>query len=122
VGPVGSPEMVSRADFHEMPMLSSFFPLSFKGGATWTQFDGLCGSCDREFGPDKIRGTVTQPFDSVFIVDAMGLCDLCDKVTPFKYRLHKDGITGVSPQTGEWSRWSFRDRSLWGKLLAWWRR
>ena len=112
---------MTRSEFFDLPLLSSLFPLVFKNGVRWTRFSGLCGHCDRKLQQGEIRGSVTRPFDSVFVVDAVGLCGACGMITPFKYRLHRDlGITGVSPQTGEWARWQAHRPSLWKRFLAWW--
>ncbi len=96
-------------EFYEQPTVQSFFPLVFGDGARWETFTGRCGTCDGALGEGELRGTVTRPFGSVFIIDAWGYCGGCRRLTPFKYRMHEDmGMTGQYPGTGDWVRWEPR--------------
>lgn len=109
---------MTRDELHELPLLSSFFPLVFRSGARWERFHGRCGKCDAELPDGSLRGSVTHPFDPVYVVEAMGLCPSCDTLTPFSYRLHEDmSMTGPSPRDGGWSRWE-APRSAWRRLLS----
>ncbi len=87
--------MTTLDEFRAMVPIERRFPLVFRSGARWDSFEGHCGACDRAFEPRELRGTVEQPFASVFVVDALGYCEACRLLTPFLYRFHEDmGMTG----------------------------
>jgi hypothetical protein len=114
---------VTKEEFYAQARISSFFPLVFRTGARWNALSGKCGDCDREFEDRDLRGEVSSPFSSVFIVRATGFCSTCNLLTPFSYRLHEDmGMTGISPHTGEWVRWEAKPGTLFErlrKILGW---
>lgn len=88
------------------PTIASQFPLVFSNGARWDEMEARCNGCGFEGGGDDLRGSVTQPFRDVFIVDAVLSCPSCTRQTRAHYRLLSDmSMTGRSPTTGEWARW-----------------
>jgi hypothetical protein len=109
---------VTKDEFYERQVLSSFFPLIFDNGTQWTSFTGQCNQCGKDILDADLRGMVTRPFARVFIVDAFGFCPSCELLTPYRYRLHADmGLTGISPKTGEWSRWEPKRPWAWLRKL-----
>jgi hypothetical protein len=118
-------------EFHELPTIMSYFPLTFVSGRQrWTNFELNCSDCDRVIPHDATRGEVSKLFGggyrSVKVdyeVVAYGLCPACDKLTTARYTLHEDmTLTGHHPKTGEAARWKMRKLTWWEKLLEWFER
>lgn len=113
---------MTEDELRALPRISSFFPLVFRTGTRWNQISGTCGSCKTPIEDCDLRGEVTRPFPSVYIVCAVGFCRPCHLLTPFTYRLHEDmGMTGIDHRTGEWARWEPKPATLFGRLRGWFR-
>lgn len=98
-----------------MPAISDSMPVKFKNGALFTEISGYCINCNKLIEPDLLRGSVIYPFDSVAIVDAVGVCHECNLISGFYWRLHNDmRITGQ--RDGKWYTWrpqySFHDQLI----------
>ncbi len=99
--------MLSKEEFAQLPLISSFFPIKMPNGAIWQQFIGCCKSCEVDITDNNFKGIVTRPFDGgAWIVDAVGFCPTCSVLTGYEYRLMPNSeIVGISPQTGKWTIW-----------------
>jgi hypothetical protein len=114
VSEVGS--QTRRVDPDAPPLVASF-PLVFPNGAMWSSFKAFCNGCRCEMA--DLRGTVTKPYPTIFVVEAYGLCEPCRLITTVSYRLHDDvSMSGRSPTTGRWSRWEV-ERPWWVRLRRW---
>lgn len=111
---------MTRADFFALPVLSSQFPLAYGNGAKWTGMTGECGSCEKPFEDSCFRGTAEPGLQyadgtsRVYMLDGVGLCEGCERVTHFRYRLYDD-MSMVGMKDGECARWVPR-RSWWSRL------
>jgi hypothetical protein len=104
-------------EFYEKPEISKFFPLKFESGQRWTEFTGHCFECDRLIKGSNLRGSVSETFRGVHILDAMGYCPECNLLTPYRYRLYADGISGRT-KTGEWARWDTEYKyTIWQRIV-----
>ncbi len=89
-----------------MPTIESQFPVSFDDGGGFPMFTAYCARCERPIDNQHLRGQVIRSRHDQYTIEAAGACFTCNIATPVNYRLHKDGtMTGISPDTGEWTTW-----------------
>ena len=111
---------MTRQDFYALTLLSSHFPLVFGNGGRWTEMKGECGSCHTVFEDGMFRGTADVKLwnrdgtPRMFQVEGVGLCDDCDRITTFEYRLYDD-MSMVGMKNGKWARWEAK-RSWWSAV------
>lgn len=117
----------------ERPTVMSQFPLVFGRGGRWLSFEGSCTSCHAVLPPDEIRGVVKaarvhaasfrdEGGDAyAFHVDALGYCDSCNLLTPFRMVMTDDmrmatfdgGYMNIfEPRRSLWPRLKSRIRQL----------
>jgi hypothetical protein len=91
-----------------MSTLESQFPVTFPNGTTWQKLDGNCAQCGGVLHPSMVHGLVSRPIPSVAVVEAVGECEACKKLTQFYCRLHDDmRITGpAGPSESSWCTWA----------------
>lgn len=102
--PTVDPKPKTVGEFQALPTVASQFPIVIREGAHWDTFTGYCKACDAELDEDKIRGHVTQPFESTFDIEAWGMCD-CGTMSSFNFRFLPDMSMVGRSTTGEWSIW-----------------
>ena len=105
-------------EFEALPTLMSQFPLVFASGARWNEMTGSCARCGCLI---EMRGDVTSWGPShavkVYVIDALGYCDACELLTPFRYRMYADmSVTGE--RDGAWVTWPAK-RSVWWRFRRW---
>jgi hypothetical protein len=103
-----------------MPLLVESFPLVHPEGMRWMQLSVECARCSHEIPNSHVRGRVTfiparkgfwarltrKTRPSTFALNALGLCEPCRLLTPFRYQLHSDStMTGEHPVTGKEETW-----------------
>lgn len=95
-------------DFYDHPTIASAFPLVFASGARWNEMTAKCGGCGRIIDDANLRGTVARwgpkHAPTVFVVDGLGYCFACERLTPFRHRLHAD-MSVSWEREGVWVRW-----------------
>lgn len=107
---------VTLAEFHALPTIASFFPITYAQGGRWTTFDVRCNDCGRMVPSESTRGSVEREIKGDYRsshvhyrVTAFALCPTCVKMTKATYVLRDDlTIEGEDPRTGE--------RALWGPI------
>lgn len=118
---------MTEEEFFALPLLSSWFPLSFSPNAQrWDELSVRCGDCERYVPADRTRGTVRpeghgyRSGPTCYAVEAYALCPDCDSLTSASYLLHADmSISGVDPRTGRDSRWRGRRSGLLERAWRW---
>lgn len=109
-------DITYRRKLFEMPSIAEQMPVVFDNGNGWEDFDGYCGTCDKEIKPDLLRGSVTKPFSNVAVLHAVGVCQDCDKCTCYNYRLYPDmRISGIVGD--KWAEWK-TEITLWDRLFS----
>lgn len=93
------------AEFHELDLLDTYFPVTFASGKQGVPLRCLCLECSRPLTDQDLRGTVTEGLADTFSVSSTGWCQDCHVFICMEYRVHPDGIySGLVD--GEWRRWS----------------
>ncbi|WP_137887603.1 hypothetical protein [Pseudomonas sp. 2FE] len=93
-----------------MATIDSQLPVSFENGQRWSEFKGLCRSCNKYLPVQNVRGVVLRQARTSYTVEAVGHCPSCNTLTRFLVRLHDDArVTG--PMDGEWRTWHPENRS-----------
>jgi hypothetical protein len=82
------------------PSICGQLPLMFVNGTKVTQFKCKCSACKTTLPDELVRGYVTKPFETVAIVDAVGVCPKCNMATPYLYRLYNDKRVAVLTDKG----------------------
>lgn len=85
-------------EFNALPVIMSFFPLTFiTGNQRWTKFSVACNNCRSHVPTELTRGHVDQEvlgdyrINTVdYRVTAHALCPACNKLTTALYTLHED--------------------------------
>jgi len=92
-----------------METLESQFPVIFDDGGGFPMFTAYCAQCNRPIENQHLRGQVVRSRRDMYTVEGAGACFGCNIATPVFYRLHPDGtMTGVSPESGQWTKWNKR--------------
>ncbi len=101
----------------EMDTIESQFPVSFDDGGGYPLFVAYCAQCNHPIENQHLRGVVSRSRHDQYTIEAAGACFTCNIATPVHYRLHQDGtMTGISPDSGEWTSWDTRP-GLWRGML-----
>lgn len=112
-------------EFESLPIIMSFFPLTFStGNQRWTTFSVCCNNCKKEVPEELTRGSVDKEVSGDYrtnTVDyqvvAHALCPACNKLTTAIYKLHEDmTISEFHQKSGTESRWSMRKVIFWDKI------
>jgi len=116
-------------EFKAMPIIMSFFPLTFESGIQkWTVFEVRCNSCNRLIAPEQTRGFVDRQVQSnyrtiqtmSYQITAHALCPKCNKLTTANYILHEDMTLEIDVnKTGEEKRWRMRKLTTWQRFTNW---
>lgn len=123
---------MTRDEFEQMAILSSFFPLTFvTGRQMFTRLTIVCNSCSRVIPDDRLHGSIAPVQDGyrsvihAYQVEASGLCPTCDMLTHGSYTLRDDmTVTDIHVVTGDavtygmrTLTWTERIRAYLKKLL-----
>ncbi len=98
-----------------MPSVASQFPVTFANGVEWRVFRASCTFCQAQLANSFVRGQVKRLSKSVVHVEALGLCEACQKATSFDVRF-SDDMRMSGPQGGGWKSIDF-DRYGWRRLF-----
>lgn len=100
----------------DMPTIASQMPIQFANGAAWEAFDGECATCKQFLPAGMVVGMVSRPTPTVAVVEAIGVCGVCQKATRYFYRLHDDmRLSGL--RDGRWKEWRPK-KSLFDRFVA----
>ena len=72
------------------PSISSQLPIKFETGFTFTEMRGCCAGCSNQIPDERFSGKIQRPTPHVAEVFAVGYCDECKLLTPFRYRMYDD--------------------------------
>lgn len=98
-----------------MSSVMSQFPIIFLNKSHWSEFDGECSCCGKTLTNEFVRGFVSRPIQSVAVIEAVGVCCSCKRVTRFDYRLHDDMRLTGQRENG-WQTWKAAP-TLWERLV-----
>ena len=92
----------SQIDSLNMPNINSQLPLKFESGYVLKGFCGYCSICNNPIKAKDMHGSIHQPFPSVAIIEAIGLCRSCKIAVPFLMRVRANGTTDWKDSNGNW--------------------
>jgi hypothetical protein len=72
------------------PSIASQLPVKFSTGFTFTGMRGCCAECGKELADHHFNGKVLRPTPQVAEIFAVGYCQECKLITPFRYRMYDD--------------------------------
>lgn len=115
---------VSTAAEQEMlhaPSIASQLPVVFENNVRFDRIDAKCVGCGEAIPAEHLRGTITRPFPSVAIMDAIGYCESCNLLSPVHYRLHSDSRLSGRAKDGRWAQWKMRPikASILSRVFQW---
>lgn len=87
-----------------MPTIASQLPIRYANGHVLERFEGSCCICSNPINPANLHGSIIQPFKSVAIIQAIGVCRSCKIGVPFHMRVRDDGTTDWRDAKGAWVR------------------
>lgn len=91
------------------PTIKSRLPISFKGGLQFNDLNIFCGECKKQVDSDKLFGRILDFNEKMRTIDAIGMCQSCNRFVIVNYRLHDNGdVSGYSPEDGVWRTWKSR--------------
>lgn len=93
----------------------SQLPIVFANKMQWTEFSGKCSCCGKPLTDEFVRGFVSRPIESVAVIEAVGFCYPCKRVTRFDYRVHDDMRLTGRREDG-WKTWKATP-SIWERLV-----
>ena len=94
-----TPEQLERLN---KSTIVSQLPLRYANGFVLTNFIGSCSICLSPIESSDLHGTIVQPFKSVAIVEAVGMCRSCKVFSPFFMRIMDDGTRETFDSKGNW--------------------
>lgn len=98
------PMTQEQRDRLEMPSICSQLPLHFANGFRLEGFEGSCSICNTPIKPVNLHGSIVRPFESVAIIEAIGICLPCKIAVPFFMRVKDDGTIESRDSKGNWFR------------------
>ena len=72
------------------PTIAEQLPVRFDTGFLFTEMTGHCAECKQGLPNECMHGNVLRPTRHVAEVVAVGYCDDCKLLTPFRYRMYDD--------------------------------
>ncbi len=101
----------------KMASIQSQFPVTFKKGMTYTNFEVCCAECGESIKEEDTHGEVVPIQDNMTQVEARAYCKKCNLITPASFRLYSDGrFMGI--RNGKWVTYQMRkSMPLWRKVL-----
>ena len=72
------------------PSIASQLPIKFDTGFTFSGMRGCCVECNQEIPDERFSGKIVRPTPHVAEVFAVGFCEECQLLTPFRYRMYDD--------------------------------
>lgn len=72
------------------PTIAEQLPVLFDTGFRFTEATGHCAQCRAGLPNDCMHGNVLRPTPHVADIVAMGYCDACKLLTPFRFRVYDD--------------------------------
>ena len=79
-----------QIELWEAPSIASQLPIAFKTGFTFSGMRGCCAQCNGPIVDELFKGRVQRPTPHVAEVFAVGYCEQCEILTPFRYRVYDD--------------------------------
>jgi hypothetical protein len=96
------PMTQAQMDRFKMPTINSQLPLIYANGHVLKHFQGSCSVCHTRIKSANLHGEILQPFASIAIIEAVGLCHCCKIAVPFYMRLRNDGSMDSLDSKGTW--------------------
>lgn len=72
------------------PTIAEQLPVLFDTGFRFTEATGHCAQCRAGLPNECMHGNVLRPTPHVADIVAMGYCDACKLLTPFRFRVYDD--------------------------------
>lgn len=72
------------------PTIAEQLPVLFETGFRFTEATGHCAQCSAGLPNECMHGNVLRPTPHVADIVAMGYCDACKLLTPFRFRVYDD--------------------------------
>ena len=79
-----------QIELWKAPTISSQLPITFDTGFTLTEIQGRCAECNKHIADERFSGKVQRPSSHVAEFFAVGHCEECKLLTPFRYRVYDD--------------------------------
>jgi len=96
------PMTQAQMDRLKMPTIISQLPLTYANGYVLNHFQGSCSVCHTRIKSANLHGEIIQPFASIAIIEAVGLCHCCKIAVPFYMRVRNDGSMDSLDSKGAW--------------------
>lgn len=94
-------------DFKKLPLFSDSLPVVFDNGARWLTFTGYCSNCGGDVKLENMRGYIYRPAKTHAVMDVVGYCPPCSRISSYKYRLYRD-MTISEFKGGQWRNWGVK--------------